>query len=43
MCKRGQTVWYDGKEYRLTLKGRIYATWLGFIEWLKFCKRPNKP
>lgn len=28
MCRKGQTVVYNGVEYRLTLKGRIFAAWL---------------
>jgi len=28
MCRRGQTVMFNGVEYRLTLKGRLYAEWL---------------
>lgn len=35
MCRRGQTVMFNGVEYRLTLKGRLYAEWLILIDRLK--------
>lgn len=35
MCRKGQTVTYNGVEYRLTLKGRIYATFLSFLDRIK--------
>lgn len=35
MCRRGQTVTFNGVEYRLTWKGRLYAAWLVFWERIK--------
>ena len=35
MCRKGQTVMFNGIEYRLTLKGRLYAAWLNAGERLK--------
>lgn len=35
MCKRGQMVLFNGVEYRLTLKGRLYAAWISLIEKIK--------
>lgn len=35
MCRRGQTVMFNGVEYRLTLKGRLYAEWFIIIDRLK--------
>lgn len=35
MCRKGQTVIYNGVEYRLTLKGRIYAEWLILLSRIK--------
>lgn len=35
MRKRGRTVLFDGVEYRLTLKGRLYAAWISLMEKIK--------
>lgn len=35
MCRKGQTVMFNGVPYRLTMKGRIYAGWLIFVDWFK--------
>lgn len=35
MCRKGQTVMFNGVPYRLTLKGRLYAEWLILIDRLK--------
>lgn len=35
MCRKGQTVMFNGKEYRLTWKGRLYASWLLFVDRIK--------
>lgn len=32
MFRKGQTVIYNGVEYRLTLKGRIYAAFLNLLD-----------
>lgn len=35
MCKKGQSVIFNRVEYRLTLKGRLYAAWFLLEDRLK--------
>lgn len=42
MCKKGQTVIFKGVEYRLTLKGQLYATWLILEDRIKRLARKLK-
>jgi hypothetical protein len=42
MFRKGQTVTYNGVEYRLTLKGRIYAAFLNLLDRIKRLTRDLK-
>ena len=42
MCRKGQTVLFNGVPYRLTLKGRIYAAWFAFEDWVARMLKRNK-